>query len=177
MRGCSQDFNFFWFPDCLKERVEVNILWLGLELLPQIILSSLVLIVISNISFGRIPPMVNKKFFHKASFYPKFVDQVLPRENGVRYPWNFLFSKCFWKGQKIKSDHSSIFEVHNNEKDSNEIKGFLGKDNIKPAMETISLDMKQQELDSRYVLRNFIGSVCGIMINNCFIVSQFFFDL
>lgn len=86
-------------------------------------------------------------------------DQVLPRENGIRYPWNFIFKKCFWKKKKISNDHNSTLEVNVNKKFSENV---LGKENSKPAVEAISLDMKQQELDGRYTLKN----LNALMINS-----------
>ena len=82
-------------------------------------------------------------------------EQVLPRENGVRYPWNFIFSKWFWKKKKISIDRASNFQVNTNKKDCLQNNNFYGKDNFKPAVEAISLDMKQQELDGRYIFLDF----------------------
>lgn len=74
-----------------------------------------------------------------------FMWQVLPKENGVRYPWSFMFQACFWR--KKRTEHGSckfsnidyIYEKTN----------LDGKDVHKLAMEAISLEMKQQELDGR----------------------------
>lgn len=81
--------------------------------------------------------------------------QVLPRENGVHYPWNFIFSKSFWKKKTINTDQTATLDVNINDEVSIQKMGFPGKDNIKPSVETISLDMKQQELDSRYTFKKF----------------------
>ncbi|XP_024027117.1 ABC transporter A family member 1 [Morus notabilis] len=79
-----------------------------------------------------------------------YLDKVLPRENGIRYPWNFIFTKCFWKKKSIDNYHTST-QVNINQKDSEKKKNFFGKDSSKPAVEAISLDMKQQELDGRCI--------------------------
>ncbi|XP_048226165.1 ABC transporter A family member 1 isoform X2 [Ricinus communis] len=71
-----------------------------------------------------------------------YLDKVLPRENGVRYPWNFLFKNCFWRTKStIKiNDKSSAKDAYSG-----------GMDVIEPAVEAISLDMKQHELDNRCI--------------------------
>lgn len=84
-----------------------------------------------------------------------YLDKVLPRENGIRYRWNFIFTKCFWKKKSSGNDHSSSPLVNINQNDSEGKNNIFGKDNIKPAVEAISLDMKQQELDNRRIhIRN-----------------------
>lgn len=75
--------------------------------------------------------------------------QVLPRENGVRYPWNFICQKCFWKTANVNNYHNSSPEVHIRDKVSQKAM-FSGKENAKAAVEAITFDMKQQELDHRY---------------------------
>ncbi|XP_037492924.1 ABC transporter A family member 1 isoform X1 [Jatropha curcas] len=78
-----------------------------------------------------------------------YLDKVLPRENGVRHPWNFIFKNCFWRKKGIVRHHVSNSEVKLNDKLS------LGNDTVEPAIEAISLDMKQQELDNRCIqIRN-----------------------
>ncbi|KAJ9184819.1 hypothetical protein P3X46_004507 [Hevea brasiliensis] len=79
-----------------------------------------------------------------------YLDKVIPRENGVRYPWNFLFKNCFWRKKSMIKHHVPSLEVKLNGKLSN-----LGNDTVEPAVESISLDMKQQELDNRCIqIRN-----------------------
>lgn len=73
-------------------------------------------------------------------------DQVLPRENGVSSPWNFPFLKCSWrKRSSIKHEDSSL-DFKSDRRKIN----FCGNEISDPAVEAISLDMKQQELDGRY---------------------------
>ncbi|XP_020114345.1 ABC transporter A family member 1 isoform X2 [Ananas comosus] len=88
-------------------------------------------------------------------FIALYLDKVLPREYGVRYPWNFLFTRVYWQRRKtfdcyseslgsISSDQLLEGKVHS----SNQV--FSA-----PSVEPISLDMKQQELDGRCVhIRN-----------------------
>ncbi|XP_068659362.1 ABC transporter A family member 1 isoform X2 [Aristolochia californica] len=73
-----------------------------------------------------------------------YLDKVLPRENGVHYPWNFLFTKSFW-GKK------NNLEVKLSDKVSESATTLGCKDCPEPAIEAISLDMKQQELDGRCI--------------------------
>ncbi|KAM6568335.1 hypothetical protein CsatB_016320 [Cannabis sativa] len=81
-----------------------------------------------------------------------YLDKVLPRENGIRYPWNFIFKKTFWKKTNMSIDYASILDASINGKASG---NFPGKDNLTPSVEAISLDMKQQELDGRCIqIRN-----------------------
>ncbi|KAL6133968.1 hypothetical protein ACLB2K_066201 [Fragaria x ananassa] len=83
-----------------------------------------------------------------------YLDKVLPRENGVRYPWNFIFQKCFWKTPNVNNYHNSSPEVHIRDKVSQKAM-FSGKENAKAAVEAITFDMKQQELDHRCIqIRN-----------------------
>jgi ATP-binding cassette subfamily A (ABC1) protein 3 len=80
-----------------------------------------------------------------------YLDKVLPRENGVRYPWNFIFRSCFWKNKSIDGHHTSNLKVTSTDKKTS----FSRKDIFEPAVEVISLDMKQQELDGRCIqIRN-----------------------
>ncbi|WCJ33447.1 ATP-binding cassette sub-family A member 2 [Euphorbia peplus] len=74
-----------------------------------------------------------------------YLDKVLPRQNGVRYPWNFLFKSSFWKKKRtVPSLGDKI-----SEKSTNIYVNSLEDDTLKPAVEAISLDMKQQELENR----------------------------
>ncbi|XP_050384666.1 ABC transporter A family member 1 isoform X4 [Argentina anserina] len=83
-----------------------------------------------------------------------YLDKVLPRENGVRYPWNFIFQKWFWKTPDINKYHKSSLGVHIRDKVS-ENAIFSGKENTKAAVEAINFDMRQQELDHRCIqIRN-----------------------
>ncbi|CAN6577001.1 unnamed protein product [Malus baccata var. baccata] len=85
-----------------------------------------------------------------------YLDKVLPRENGIRYPWNFIFQKCFWKNPSIKelNNHNSSLEVNSHDKDCKKA-SFSGKDNARASVEAITFDMKQQELDHRCIqIRN-----------------------
>ncbi|KAF8403773.1 hypothetical protein HHK36_011878 [Tetracentron sinense] len=84
-----------------------------------------------------------------------YLDKVLPRENGVRYPWNFLFHKGYWRKKSISEHHASSLEVKINDKRCKNKVTFAGNDISAPAVEAISLDMKQQELDGRCIqIRN-----------------------
>lgn len=71
--------------------------------------------------------------------------KVLPREYGLRYPWNFIFKKDLWR--KRSSSSKIKFTGKSSESEGN----LLGRGIFNPALEAISLDMKQQELDGRYI--------------------------
>ncbi|KAL5708093.1 Phospholipid-transporting ATPase abca1 [Ranunculus cassubicifolius] len=80
-----------------------------------------------------------------------YLDKILPRENGVRYPWNFLFTRSFWRKKTISEENVGSSEdigddVFCNGRATSASSGFL-----QPAFEAISLDMKQQELDRRCI--------------------------
>lgn len=77
------------------------------------------------------------------------LDQVLPSESGYRYPWNFMFQKCFWKKKSAIKHHVSSYEVRVNDTISKRKNIFPRKDMSGPAVEAISLEMKQQEIDGR----------------------------
>lgn len=68
----------------------------------------------------------------------------------MRYPWNFLFTKSFWGKKSSALHHPSIHVPKSSEKMRKNKAMSAGKDGVKPAIEAISLDMKQQELESRY---------------------------
>uniref|UniRef100_A0A7N0VB22 ABC transporter domain-containing protein n=1 Tax=Kalanchoe fedtschenkoi TaxID=63787 RepID=A0A7N0VB22_KALFE len=84
-----------------------------------------------------------------------YCDKVLPRENGARYPWNYLFRKDSLKAKSMKVSQPPPLEVS--------ICNNLLKDRLNPSgihtsetsIESISLEMKQQELDGRCIqIRN-----------------------
>ncbi|KAJ0044034.1 hypothetical protein Pint_17863 [Pistacia integerrima] len=103
-----------------------------------------------------------------------YLDKVLPRENGVRYQWNFIFQKCFWRKKSIIKHHVSSAEVKINDKLSKEEVNFVRKDMCEPVVEAISLDMKQQELDRRYIciqIRNLHKVYASKKGNGCVVNS------
>ncbi|XP_027928069.1 ABC transporter A family member 1 isoform X2 [Vigna unguiculata] len=84
-----------------------------------------------------------------------YFDKVLPREYGRRYTWSFIFQRDFWRKKKIVKHGSSGSNVKVSGKIS-ESEGNISREyTSRPAIEAISLDMKQQELDSRCIqIRN-----------------------
>ncbi|XP_078148271.1 ATP-binding cassette A1 isoform X2 [Carex rostrata] len=80
-----------------------------------------------------------------------YFDKVLPREYGVRYPWNFLITRSFWQRMKLTQVYgdNSEFQIYN--KVSEGKSDWSSK--VSPGMEIedISLDAKQQVLDGRCV--------------------------
>lgn len=95
-----------------------------------------------------------------------YLDKVLPKENGVRYPWSFMFRACFWRKKRTKHGSCKASNIDCNDEKTN----LVGKDVHKRAMEAISLEMKQQELDGRCIqIRNLHkmyesrkGSCCAV---------------
>ncbi|XP_010279593.1 PREDICTED: ABC transporter A family member 1 [Nelumbo nucifera] len=82
-----------------------------------------------------------------------YLDKVLPRENGVHYPWNFLFKSRYRQKKSMMQDDASGLGVKVNNKFCNN--GVMFNDISMPTIEAISLDMKQQELDGRCIqIRN-----------------------
>jgi ATP-binding cassette subfamily A (ABC1) protein 3 len=76
-----------------------------------------------------------------------YLDKVLPRENGVRYPWNFIFSKYFGRKKNNLQNRIPGFETDMFPADIEVNQG----EPFDPVFESISLEMRQQELDGRYI--------------------------
>lgn len=85
--------------------------------------------------------------------------KVLPREYGLRYPWSFIFQKDFWRKKKILKHCSSGFKVEISDKNSESEGNLSGEYTSKSGIEAISLEMKQQELDGRYMIYNSSASI------------------
>ncbi|CAL0326631.1 unnamed protein product [Lupinus luteus] len=101
-----------------------------------------------------------------------YFDKVLPREYGLRYPWTFPFQKDFWRKKKFVKHGSSSFEVKISG-DNSESKGnLLGKDTSKSAIEAISIDMKQQELDGRCIKIRNLHKVYSTKKGDCCAVNS-----
>ncbi|CAI9301359.1 unnamed protein product [Lactuca saligna] len=76
-----------------------------------------------------------------------YLDKVLHKENGVVYPWNFIFPKGFWRKRNISKQCGSSLEANSDNKEK--------CTSSRSTMEAISLEMKQQELDGRCIqIRN-----------------------
>lgn len=41
-------------------------------------------------------------------FLGRYFDQVIPKEFGLTQPWNFLFTKAYWKGEMVQDRHQKI---------------------------------------------------------------------
>ncbi|CAN1829239.1 ABC transporter A family member 1 [Linum perenne] len=99
-----------------------------------------------------------------------YLDKVLPSENGRRLKWNFLFQKCYWGKRPNLKDNTDNLSTANNDQFSHERAKLLETDSLEPAVEAITLDMKQQELDNRCIqIRNLHkvystrkGSCCAV---------------
>lgn len=101
-----------------------------------------------------------------------YFDKVLPREYGQQYPWNFIFQKDFWRKKRIVNHSSSSFKVKTAGKNSVSADNLFGQDTFKPAIETISLDMKQQELDGRCIQIRNLHKVYATKKGDCCAVNS-----
>ncbi|CAA7057158.1 unnamed protein product [Microthlaspi erraticum] len=97
-----------------------------------------------------------------------YLDKVLPRENGVRYPWNFIFSKCF--GRKKNNTQYHIPDLKTNTFPEN-IEVTQGEP-FDPVIESISLEMRQQELDGRCIQVRNLHKVFASGKGNCCAVNS-----
>lgn len=100
-----------------------------------------------------------------------YLDKVLPRENGVRYPWNFIFQKCYWKKKSTISHHMPINEVLNNNQFGKKT-NFVNNDASESAFEALSLDMKQLELDGRCLQIRNLNKVYATKKGRCSAVNS-----
>lgn len=65
----------------------------------------------------------------------------------MRYPWNFIFSKCFGRKKKNFQNRIPGLETDMFLEDVEVNQG----EPFDPVIESISLEMRQQELDGRYI--------------------------
>ncbi|KAF3771687.1 ABC transporter A family member 1, partial [Nymphaea thermarum] len=76
-----------------------------------------------------------------------YLDKVLPREYGVQEPWNFLFTKRFWKKKSCNPDlYNETFKDEWEHKSASHVESL---DDYQPIVEPISLEMRKQEADGR----------------------------
>ncbi|CAJ2671488.1 unnamed protein product [Trifolium pratense] len=101
-----------------------------------------------------------------------YFDKVLPKEYGLRYPWNFIFKKDFWRKKKVVNNCSSGFKVKTAGKSSESEGNLLGQDTFNPAIEAISLDMKQQEIDGRCIQIRNLHKVYATKKGDCCAVNK-----
>ncbi|GAU30068.1 hypothetical protein TSUD_332360 [Trifolium subterraneum] len=101
-----------------------------------------------------------------------YFDKVLPREYGLRYPWNFVFKKDFWRKKKVVNNCNSGFKVKTAGKSSESEGNLLGQDTSNPAIEAISLDMKQQEIDGRCIQIRNLHKVYATKKGDCCAVNK-----
>lgn len=90
----------------------------------------------------------------------------------MRYPWNFIFHRCFLR--KSTPKHAVGLEARKFS-DSLPKVNFPGEEIAEPAVEAISLDMKQQELDGRYCrcTKKLLWSVISYYITFLFFLSYY----
>nr|AMP82925.1 ABC transporter A family member 1 [Catalpa bungei] len=84
-----------------------------------------------------------------------YLDKVLHKENGVHFNWGSLLFKKFWRKKNTSEQFSSSSLVKSIGCDFEENARLLEGDAYKAAVEAISFEMKQQELDGRCIqIRN-----------------------
>ncbi|XP_010554823.1 PREDICTED: ABC transporter A family member 1 [Tarenaya hassleriana] len=98
-----------------------------------------------------------------------YFDKVLPRENGVRYKWNFIFGKCFGR-KKNKNQYCPENTV--NKILSDNITISSEREPSDPIIESISLEMRQQELDGRCMQVRDLHKVYASRKGNCCAVNS-----
>lgn len=79
-----------------------------------------------------------------------YFDKVLPREYGACYSWNFVYTWLFRRKKATPRSYPEISEPILTAQLLDK-KIYYGNNLCKPAIEGVSLDMKQQELDSRCI--------------------------
>ncbi|KAK4412941.1 ABC transporter A family member 1 [Sesamum alatum] len=84
-----------------------------------------------------------------------YLDKVLHKENGVHKTWSSMFFKPFWRKKSSSEQFSSSSVGKSTYSDLEENAHLLERAAYKPAVEAISFEMKQQELDARCIqIRN-----------------------
>ncbi|KAH6832483.1 ATP-binding cassette A1 [Perilla frutescens var. hirtella] len=84
-----------------------------------------------------------------------YFDKVLHKENRVHCSWSSMLFKHFWRKKSTSDQFSSSSLVKLIDSNSKENAGLSEKETYKPAVEAVSFEMKQQELDGRCIqIRN-----------------------
>ncbi|WOK95547.1 ABC transporter A family member 1 [Canna indica] len=78
-----------------------------------------------------------------------YFDKILSQENGIRDSWNFLVSKLFRRREKIFNNYMESLDRKPHSEVPGSKKFLSGQGAFQPAIEAITFDMKQQELDGR----------------------------
>ncbi|CAJ1912333.1 unnamed protein product [Sphenostylis stenocarpa] len=97
---------------------------------------------------------------------------VLPKEYGKRSTWSFIFQKDFWRKKNVAKHCSSCSEFKISGKNSESEENFSGEYSSKPAIEAISIDMKQQELDGRCIQIRNLHKVYATKKGDCCAVNS-----
>ncbi|KAH6817747.1 ATP-binding cassette A1 [Perilla frutescens var. frutescens] len=84
-----------------------------------------------------------------------YFDKVLHKENRVHCSWSSMLFKHFWRKKSTSDQFSSSSLVKLIDSNSKENARLSEKETYKPAVEAVSFEMKQQELDGRCIqIRN-----------------------
>ncbi|XP_031487931.1 ABC transporter A family member 1 isoform X2 [Nymphaea colorata] len=99
-----------------------------------------------------------------------YLDKVLPREYGVQKPWNFLFTKSFWKKKSCNPDlYNETFKDEWEHKSASHVESL---DGYQPIVEPISLEMRKQEADGRCVQIRHLSKVFKTKKGKCCAVNS-----
>ncbi|XP_031398981.1 ABC transporter A family member 1 isoform X1 [Punica granatum] len=92
-----------------------------------------------------------------------YLDKLFTWGERVLYPWDSMWGKCFRRNKCSSALTTSTMEPKSSMKYNQRKVAALGKDISEPAIEPISLDMKQQEVDGRCIQ---IRNLCKVYATN-----------
>ncbi|MCD7461369.1 ATP-binding cassette sub- A member 1 [Datura stramonium] len=101
-----------------------------------------------------------------------YLDKVLHKENGFCYPLRSLLQKCFGRKKNTRDNYASTSEFKFTENyDETSSTDFI-KDVSGPTLESMSLEMKQQESDGRCIQIRNLRKVYATNRGNCCAVNS-----
>lgn len=101
-----------------------------------------------------------------------YLDKVLHKENGFCYPLHSLIQKCFGRNRKNRNNSASTSEVKFTENYDEICSTDFIKDVSRPTLESMSLEMKQQESDGRCIQIRNLRKVYATNRGNCCAVNS-----
>ncbi|KAG9132657.1 hypothetical protein Leryth_016697, partial [Lithospermum erythrorhizon] len=99
-----------------------------------------------------------------------YLDKVLYKEKGVYYPWNLIYQKFIWAKKRTIEPYSSSSKISLTDDHSEESSCRLSGNEA--AVEAISLEMKQQQLDGRCIQIRNLHKVYDTRKGNCCAVNS-----
>lgn len=101
-----------------------------------------------------------------------YLDKVLQKEKGFCYPLHSLIQKCFGRQKKTRNNYASTSEVKFTENYDETCSTDFIKDVSGPTLESMSLEMKQQESDGRCIQIRNLRKVYATNRGNCCAVNS-----